>query len=676
MPPPCCHSNPISDPTSSLPFPLSVAWQNTETFDMWWPSSIFNTQPVLGSRVSDFVKRSAENGEQAAIIDALRFSRKLGIYYNVACFVFPIAVFVVRKTVASIKRQQRRRSKNKARSREDFKANEIEAPEVDSPSISTSSSSASSANNVVFDEPGIDESTSLLSKDSCFKIPWYILFYRRIQGYLGYQRPNDSRGRVMPTNGISIINAILSFGTIFLAIYRIFWPGFPTNNPNLRWFLCADRWGIIFAMNQPLNYLLAAKTSPIKFLTGWSYEQHLVFHMGVSAVSLYCGIFHFGGMYIVYRKFIAHTGQTFLSILARPEILMGLMSFTSFWIFGILSTDGFRAKSYELFLATHIIFAALANVFLYFHHPTARIYVVLSMAIWIVDRLIYRAYRKRWTAEASVTVLDESTVRVVIRDVGGSKRNSGSKELEKWKWEPASHVFLTVPGWSKIQAHPFTILSAPTGHDLDFLQAGRNGEEKEKEMVLVIRKLQGFTAGLFEMGNSQAKVKVVVDGPYGSDHARDTLKGCKKCVFIAGGSGIAVVWPLLSEMIRREVDKAKAGKKVRRRKIVLIWLVQYIQNLRWIHQELEELEAVRPVLPRELEVEVRKYVTRGSNGFRPDLGAEITNIVRGEDGETMRGKTGVVVCGPDGMVREVRSTGYDLLWKGDDVEIMAEKFGW
>ncbi|KAF3916120.1 hypothetical protein AA313_de0201621 [Arthrobotrys entomopaga] len=662
-----------SDSPSPPPFPFSIAWQDSysEAFDMWWPSSIFNIQPVIGSRVSDFVKRTAENGEQAAIIDALHFSRRLGIYYNVACFVFPVVVFAARKTVASITKQRKRRFKNNNQSREGFKGNEVEVDS--SSSTSTSSSSASSANNITLAEPGISESTGLLIRDSNPKIPWYTLLFRRVQGFLGYQRPNDSRGRVMPTNGISIINALLSFGTFFLAVYRIWWPSFPTSNPNLRWFLCADRWGIIFAMNQPLNYLLAAKTSPIKVLTGWSYEQHLVFHMGVSAVSLYCSIFHFGGMYIVHRKFMAQTGQTFLSILVRPEILMGVMSFISFWIFGILSTDGFRAKSYELFLATHIIFAALANLFLYFHHPTARIYVELSMVIWIIDRLVYRAYRKRWTAEATVTVLDESTVRLVISNFGGIKGNSGSQQLEKWRWEPASHVFLTVPSWSRLQAHPFTILSAPTGYDLDFNTDGNT--EKQNEMVLVIRKLEGFTAGLFEMGGN-SKVEVVIDGPYGNNHARHTLKECSKCIFIAGGSGIAVVWPLLSEMIRREVNRSKSGKRVRNRKLVLMWLVQYEHNLRWIHQEQEELETVRPLLPRELEVEVRKYVTRGSNGFRPNLADEITNVVQGDDSGNLRGKSGVVVCGPDAMVREVRSTGYDLLWKGEDVEIMAEKFGW
>ncbi|EPS40849.1 hypothetical protein H072_5267 [Dactylellina haptotyla CBS 200.50] len=667
--------------TSSLdlPFPLSVAQDDDDTLDMWWPSSVFNTRPVLSERVSEFVKR-AEGGDRLAIVNALQFSRRLGICYNVACVLFPIGVFVVRKTLAKIERQRRtkrKKEKGKVRVREEGNETPLKKDTVEisvTEVTSANASSSSSASNVPIGDVD-DKSKPLLQKPSKLQIPWYTLLYRRIKGYLGYQRPNDRQGRVMPTNGISFVNGFFFFLTIFLAIYRIYWPRDTINNAQLRFFLMADRWGIIFAMNQPLNYLLAAKTSPIKYLTGWSYEQHVIFHMAVSVMSLYSSLFHFAGMYGVYRMFIAPTGQTFLDILTHRDILFGVLSFTSFWIFGFLSTDKVRSKSYELFLTCHIIFSGLAMSCLYFHHKTTRIYVVWAMIIWIVDRIVYRAYRKRWTAEATVKVLDESTVRVTMKNFGGTNRQltNGSTAARggNWKWEPASHVFLTVPGWSRFQAHPFTILSAPAGHDLDF--DGEAGQWEGKDTVLVVRKLEGFTAGLFDMADSEMKVNVVVDGPYGSNHARETLRDCQKCIFIAGGSGIAVVWPLMCEVIRRETEKAKV-RKIKKMKIVLMWLVMEEKHHRWCKEELEELERAERAMPRELEVEVRKYVTRGPSGFRPDLATEITNIV--EDDTGTERKSGVVVCGPDGMVRQVRSTGYDLLWKGRDVEIMAEKFGW
>ncbi|KAK6353923.1 hypothetical protein TWF730_008343 [Orbilia blumenaviensis] len=652
---------------------------NSETLKMWWPSSHFNLRPALSERVSEFVKRSAAStvaaaaegrggGEQNAIIDALEFTRWLGVYYNIACVLFPIGVFVIRKAAGRIKGYKKaQRKKNKEESSDSdsrsFKNGNVDVSVVETASTA-SGSSASSA--IIPAEIDSDESKPLLhNSSSSSKLPWYTLLYRRIKGFLTYQRPNDARGRVIPHNSILIINQLFFWTSIFLSIYKIYYPlDMANDNSQLRFFLLADRWGMIFTMNQPLNFILAAKTSPIKYLTGWSYEEHLIVHRMVATTSHVASLIHFAGMYVVYRMFIARTGQSFMSVLSRPDILFGVVSFVAFWIFGFTSVDEFRAKSYEIFLATHISFATLAMIFLYLHHPAARIYVVWSFAIWGIDRLVYRAYNKRWSADGVVQVLDESTLKVTIKNFGGSK---------KMKWEPAGHVFLTVPGWTRLQAHPFTIFTAPVGYDLE----GNNIDDaNEKEMVLVIRRLKGFTDALYGMGDEQGRIKVVVDGPYGSEHARGSLKDCQKTLFIAGGSGIAVAWPLMCEIIRREMDKNKNGKGGKRRKIVLVWIVHHEHHLNWIEQDLEKLEEVKRTMPREFEIEVRKFVTRGVNGRRPDLRKEVTRVVEDEDGVKVHGRTGVLVCGPDAMMREVRTIGRDLLWEGKDVEILAEKFGW
>ncbi|KAK6529391.1 hypothetical protein TWF281_008567 [Arthrobotrys megalospora] len=644
---------------------------NGDTFNMWWPSSHFNLRPALSERVSEFVKRNAvanatagHGGGQTAIIDALEFSRRLGVYYNIACILFPLGVFVVRKAAGRIKKHRKAQRKNSRDATERdtvaYKTGNVEVSVVETASTA-SSSSASSA--IIPAEVDSDESKPLL-QNSTPKLSWYTLLYRRFKGFMTYQRPNDARGRVVPHNSILIINQLFFWSSVFLSIYKIYYPLDTANNSPLRFFLLADRWGIIFAMNQPLNFILAAKTSPIKYLTGWSYEEHLIVHRMVATMSHVASLIHFAGMYVVYRMFIARTGQTFLSVLSRPDILFGVISFVAFWIFGLTSVDEFRAKAYEVFLATHISFATIAMVFLYLHHPSARVYVVLSFAIWALDRLVYRAYNKRWAADAVVQVLDESTVKVTIKNFAGSK---------KWKWEPAGHIFLTVPGWNRFQAHPFTILTPPVGYDLE---GNKIEDGKDKDMVLIIRKLKGFTEALFDMGDEQGRLKVVIDGPYGSEHARSSLKECTKSLFIAGGSGIAVVWPLMCEMIRKEMDKNQRGKGGKRRKIVLVWIVHHEHHLKWIEGDLEKLEEVKRTLPREFEIEVRKFITRGANGRRPDLRSEVTRVVEDEEGVRLAGRTGVLVCGPDAMMREVRTVGRDLLWEGKDVEILAEKFGW
>ncbi|KAK6511741.1 hypothetical protein TWF481_000647 [Arthrobotrys musiformis] len=657
-----------------------------ESLNMWWPSSHFNLRPVLSERVSEFIKKNAaagvnstvaiaaeggsHGGDQNAIIDAMEFTRWLGVYYNIGCILLPIGIFVIRKAAGRIKeyKKTQRRKEKESRGRDNgrYKNGNVEISIVET-SSTASSSSASSA--IIPAEIDSDESKPLLHKDSPGKLPWYTLLYRRFKGFLTYQRPNDARGRVIPHNSILIINQLFFWTSIFLSIYKIYFPLDRANNADLRFFLMADRWGMTFTMNQPLNFILAAKTSPIKYLTGWSYEEHLIVHRMVATTSHVASIIHFVGMYIVYRIFIMGTDRnmTFIDILLRPDIFFGLISFIAFWIFGITSMDEIRLKAYEMFLATHISFASLAMIFLYLHHPAARIYVVFSFLIWATDRIAYRAYNKRWSADSEVQVLDESTMKVTIK-------NFSQKKSKRMTWEPAGHVFLVVPEWSRLQAHPFTILTPPIGYDLE----GNTGDnEKEKEMVLVIRKLEGFTDALYKMGDLAGKdVKVIVDGPYGSEHARASLRKCKKSLFIAGGSGIAVAWPLLCELVRREIDKNRKGKGGKPKKIVLVWIVHHEHHLNWIHDDLEKLEEAKRTLPRDFEIEVRKFITRGVNGKRPDLRKEVIRIVEDEDGTKLDGRTGVLVCGPDAMMREVREVGRDLLWEGKDVEILAEKFGW
>ncbi|KAF3910203.1 hypothetical protein ABW21_db0201920 [Orbilia brochopaga] len=668
---------------------------------MWWPSSVFNTRPVLSDRVAGFVRQSSvgTGDGESVIIDALHLGRRLGIYYNVAVVLFPLSAYVVRRAAARVRAWRKLSKARKEKKREqvgggeagpdrdgsrtgirngvrdaDGTVNGVEYLKVKSlvevRSLGGSSSSSTSSSS---SEIG-DESTPLLTSSAeekareKVKIPWYTLLYRRLKGLLTYQRANDHHGRTAPATGISITTTLYFFATVFMCVYGIYISPSDGITLNLKTFLLADRFGLLFAANQPLNYLLAAKTSPVKILTGWSYERHLVFHMAVSVTCFYLSICHFFWVWRVHRIFLAPTGQSFLSLLLHPQIAAGLTAFISFAFFSIISHDDIRAKAYEFFLATHIIFSAAAMIALYFHHPTAKGYVLVSLAIWLVDRVIYRAYRKRVRADATISILDESTVKVAVRNL----RTRADKE-GVYTWRPGEHVFLTVPGLSRLQAHPFTILSPPAGYDLD--SSSIQGDEKE--MVLVVRRLKGFTERLHNMADAVTPVKelhaeVVVDGPYGSDHARDTIRDCRKTVFVAGGSGIAAVWPLICEVVRRQMDRASRGKAVKKskRKVVLIWVVQHAHHVKWL-EDLSELEGVRRVLVG-VDVEIHTFVTKGPDGRRPDLRAEIGKVVDGGLG----GKTGVVVCGPDAMVRDVRNAGFEMLWEGKDVEIVAEKFSW
>lgn len=65
---------------------------------------------------------------------------------------------------------------------------------------------------------------------------------------------------------------------------------------------------------------------------------------------------------------------------------------------------------------------------------------------------------------------------------------------------------------------------------------------------------------------------------------------------------------------------------------------------------------------------------------RPDLRGIMWSVVGDNNGKRegkgYGAKTGVVVSGPDGMLRLVRNVCSELVGEGRDVEVRGEKFGW
>ena len=59
---------------------------------------------------------------------------------------------------------------------------------------------------------------------------------------------------------------------------------------------------------------------------------------------------------------------------------------------------------------------------------------------------------------------------------------------------------------------------------------------------------------------------------------------------------------------------------------------------------------------------------------RPDVKAILDGWVSKAGGAS--GRTGVVVSGPDGLVRGVRNACAEAVGRGEDVGVQVEKFGW
>lgn len=339
-------------------------------------------------------------------------------------------------------------------------------------------------------------------------------------------------------------------------------------------------------------------------------------------------------------------------------VFMGLLAFVSYFLIGATSKEEFRNSFYEVFLFVHATFQILALGFLYFHHHNSRPYVLACTAIFIVDRIIFRLYTRSLQTTGEVTILeDQHTVRVTL-----TLPDSVPK-----KWNAGDHVFLSIPKVAYLHPHPFSIASPPPPHS--------------SKMELLIRARAGFSKKLLESAAPVATgipitFDVVVDGPYGSSFATQRLQGSDVALLVAGGSGIAVIYPLAYELAAASWESIPGDEEqgTRRdgalRKIVVVWIVHEDCHLSWLQGREHNLRKLEKI-----GIQVLIHVTK-TEGKRPQMKEVIEGIVGVDGCELKRNTLGVVVCGPSGMVRDTRNSSAKLMRRGLNVGVVTEKFGW
>lgn len=469
-------------------------------------------------------------------------------------------------------------------------------------------------------------------------------------------RPIPIVNKALPENLTSVLILLLLCLNVFYAVFKIEW------QLNLM-FVFSDRTGLLFAANLPWLYLLGAKNQPLRLLTGYSYEHLNILHRRLGEWMCFLAVLHTAGMFTVWYTFFRPTGRTLAWFLTEKTVVLGLITFACYELLYATSLASFREWWYELFLGMHVVLQAGALGFLYFHHPGSRTYVSVALAIFLADRLVFRLALKSRSFKASLTVMEDGDTVMVSADWPSISRWQNIRTVlfgnnMHYGWQPTEHVFLTVPALARkhvIQAHPFTIASAAPENDHTHIWFN-----------LVIRALDGFTRDLLNHAKKTSSVTVRLDGPYGSSHALDLLRSSDTAIVVAGGSGIAVAYPMLWSLLQagaRDVERTKAKHQVH-----LIWIVNQASHLDWIGVErLEELKelGLRVVLPP-------PTVKAG----RPDVGALVRDAITSANDDAAVRRTGVVVSGPDSMNRAARNGCARLAWEGRDVKVSVEKFGW
>ncbi|KAL9586557.1 MAG: hypothetical protein Q9203_003818 [Teloschistes exilis] len=604
--------------------------------------------------------RGSSNPGLRRIIDGILFSRKFILSYQVVLLVL-LAIFTVRHWTKRLQVHRRRRRRLRS-AQEHVKKGEDGVMYTDDHESGCSSSSST----VLGTPPSpkgsaVDgERTPLLPRRESASTKWRLR--NKAGAFLMYQpRPIPFVNKTLPSNQATLTVLAFLGLQVFYTFYRV-----PLSIPTL--FVFADRASLLFVANLPLLYLFAAKNQPIKLLTGYSYESLNIVHRRLGEVMCLLALLHSVGMVGVWYTILRPTGFTLARFLLSKIVLLGLGAFVAYELLYFASLGSFRQRFYELFLVLHVLLQVVALVLVWFHHHNSRPYVGVALAIFLVDRLVYRMILKRKSYRASLDVTEDGGTVVLRSEIPLAQKDRfvsyiAGTGLDKG-WKATEHVFLTVPALSRrhiMQAHPFTIASrAP--HDGD-------GDASFK---LIIRAQDGFSGDLVRYSRSHSSVKTRMDGPYGSQTALQLLQQCNLNVVVAGGSGIAVALPLIWSLCESgNVSDLEPGDKTKlRSKTMLIWVIRHESHISWLDQaDLQSFRdaGIKLVIP----------LPTSSHGH-PDVPGLITDWVSAKDEvSSTRGlRTGVVCSGPDGMNREVRNTCASLLARGHDINIEVEKFGW
>ena len=608
------------------------------------------------------------------LIDGIHFSQKFILSYQVV-LIGLLLIFTAVHWGSRLRSWLRRRNAIKGR-HEDRQSGSGTAGEAKGDILIESSSSGSLSSSSTLQEDfhpndqdserTLDEQSPLLPKASNAQAPslrWMLT--SKTKAWLVYQpRPIPIINKTLPSNGTTLVVLAFIGLQIFYTFFKI-----PLSFSML--FVFADRTSLVFVANLPLLYLFAAKNQPIKVLTGYSYESLNIFHRRLGEVMCLLALLHSAGMIGVWYTVLQPASITLINFLLIKMILLGIGAFVAYEGLYFTSLGSFRQRWYELFLGIHVVLQVAALVLVWFHHRRSRWYVGVALAIFLIDRLVYRISVKTTTVRASLEVQADMKTVVLRAPIPTQTTHKRARSTLSTLgagitagWKATEHVFLTVPSLARkhiIQAHPFTIASKAPASD-----------DKEANLELIIRAQDGFSGDLVRYAECHDTVPIRLDGPYGSQSAVELLRDSDQAVIVAGGSGIAVAWPLVWSLIDGVAvpDLEDSISSVDRKKILFVWIVRERSHISWLgEQRLQEL--------RERGVTLMTPPPTSDHGH-PDIAGIVGEWIDevNHQPSSRRSKIGVVASGPDGMNRAVRNACSSLLRDGRDVSVEVEKFGW
>ncbi|CUM66021.1 uncharacterized protein PRCAT00003675001 [Priceomyces carsonii] len=363
---------------------------------------------------------------------------------------------------------------------------------------------------------------------------------------------------------------------------NLFWPGSESAEMGRK---IADRTGIMVLYLIPTLILFAGRNNFLQWFSGWSYSRFLIIHRWIARAAVILVILHAVGMTFNGKgigKYEVRNTQSYVRWGYVALVVGCLMCFHSLLIF--------RRSHYELFLLSHIIFAAFFVIGGWRHTSAVEgvEFFYAASAVWIFDRVVRFARLAVFGIRtATVQLKANETLKVTV------------ERPTYWIPFPGCHAFIHfVRPTCFWQSHPFTIIDSVNG---------------ENTITFYLKVKGGMTHGLYQYLSNQpgnrAQIKVVVEGPYGQ---RLPISRYENAVMIAGGNGIPGIYYEATSLENSKITRS----------VKLYYVIRHYRSLEWFFEELLKLKdtKVQPII----------YVTQPHLGL---LNPELISLLNSSDDE-------------------------------------------
>ncbi|KAH9905847.1 ferric reductase like transmembrane component [Xylariomycetidae sp. FL2044] len=438
------------------------------------------------------------------------------------------------------------------------------------------------------------------------------------------------------------------------------------------------RFGIIGVSQFPVQYLLALKSlNPFAFAFGSSHEQVNRWHRVLGRIIYFLLVLHA----CFYLNFYFQQGILSERIVNLVPFL-GLTALTGMILLNTTAFAVVRQYSYRVFFIIHLIVALALPPIIYFHAHHSSPYVIEAIVVFFLDLAKRKAFN---TVEVTATIepVPGTDLVKIVAPIA-------PKKSHRFLDQAGSHIYLNIPKSARPSSNPLS----PAYLVFEFMFSPFTiaaFDEEAKEVTLVARRHQGpMTRNLSRhaaAATTDTKVPLSIDGPYGCATSFPNLAGPEfdQILLVAGGVGATFIIPIYRSILKQN-PAAHAQ---------MIWAVRGAGDATWpVSREEESIltdDNVQLFLTGDLFESSSNDAgpSIGSDGIemsgfrdqsrysvnqsrRPNLKKIVDDLFRlGQED-----RIAVLVCGPNGMARELRKCVGEWAKKGRDVWWHHEGFAW